>query len=257
MKRLFIPFVAALLLLPACKHEFKTETLDFEEEIPYSDRSEGKLEIDYEVEFPTDGYSKDIIAEMRKTIRVACFGDAYVDFTAPLTSLAESCRDVLTQEYRLSNEELLRELEIDEADAGFLNWGAYIEGKFVDPYHDYLCYHIERYAYYGGAHGTNSEEMLIIDPATGKAVPAETFLGNISKDRLIALINEYKYDNLADIINDGVGTDNIFYVDPLEPSENYSVDEEGFSYYYQPYEVAPYVFGVIKVTIPWEALNKE
>ena len=37
--------------------------------------------------------------------------------------------------------------------------------------------------------------------------------------------------------------------------EAYVNNENGITFYYQPYDVAPYVFGVIEITVPWEELR--
>ena len=54
-------------------------------------------------------------------------------------------------------------------------------------------------------------------------------------------------------IND-IDPADIFSVETIEPSEFYTVNEKGITFYYQPYDIAPYVFGVITITIPWEEL---
>ena len=38
-------------------------------------------------------------------------------------------------------------------------------------------------------------------------------------------------------------------------SDSFTVGENGITFYYQPYDVAPYVFGVIEITVPWEELH--
>ena len=52
-----------------------------------------------------------------------------------------------------------------------------------------------------------------------------------------------------------IDRDNIFFVDRIEPSDSFTVGENGITFYYQPYDVAPYVFGVIEITVPWEELR--
>ena len=64
-------------------------------------------------------------------------------------------------------------------------------------------------------------------------------------------------DNLVKEIGESINPDDVFYVDAIEPGEVFRVGEEGITFYYDPYELAPYVFGGIEITIPWEALEKK
>ena len=62
-------------------------------------------------------------------------------------------------------------------------------------------------------------------------------------------------DKLAEEIGNDFDPKEVFYVDAIEPSELFSVGEEGITFYYDPYELAPYVFGGIQIRIPWDALK--
>ena len=254
MKRLPAILLAFLFLLPACTQEIRTEKLSLEEEIPFHEGSQFHFSLHFDVDFPTSGFAQDALATARQSIRTACFGDAYVDFTAPLPELAQAVRNVQAQDYVLENEAFLREMEITEAEANNLNWELEINGSFGEKYGNYINYTIDRSSYFGGAHGLFALTPVVLDLATGKPVSDEVFLHGISRDRLTELLDIHKFDDLIDQLDDGFREEDVFYVDTIEPSPYFSVNEEGITYYYQPYDLAPYVFGVIETEIPWSDL---
>lgn len=256
MKRVFVILLAALFLLPACTKGFRTEKLSLEEEIPFREGSENKLEIQLDIDFPVSGYDRNVLENLRRNIRIQTLGEEYADFKGSLGELAADYRTALLNDYRQSSEELLKDLGIPEEECYSLNWGSYINGSFGDNWGDWGVYNIEHYLYLGGAHGTNSTTPMVFDTKTGQAVTWNQVAINVSNEKIVRLINKHKYDWLKDMIDENdIREEDIFYVDPIEPSESFSVNDEGLTFYYQPYDVAPYVFGVIEIMIPWEDLR--
>ena len=47
----------------------------------------------------------------------------------------------------------------------------------------------------------------------------------------------------------------VFGADSLAPNGLYEVTKDGVTWYYQPYDIAPYYLGVISITIPWSELK--
>ncbi|MBO4842384.1 MAG: DUF3298 domain-containing protein [Bacteroidales bacterium] len=256
MKRTFILLMAALLFLPACTQEIRTETLAVEEEIPFHEGSDNNLSLNLNIDFPTAGFPQEALAEIRKAVRVNTLGEEYADFTGSVAELGQAWRNKVAEEYVASNEEMLRENEMSEEDAPFLNWGYDYNGSFGESYKNYVNYFIVQYQYLGGAHGMNVECPLVFDRKTGRIVGWETFAPSLTREQLCALLDQHKYDGLKDVIDENdLDEENIFYVETIEPSRWFSVGEEGLTFYYQPYDLAPYVFGVITIPVPWEELK--
>lgn len=253
MKRSSLLLLAVLAVLGACTKELRTEKLFLEEEIPFHEGSAFNLSLRYDVQFPTGGLNAEAIEAMRKTIRTTCFGEPYADFTAPLNELAQTVRDACVQDYKSSNEALLQELGIPESEANTLSWATDIRGEFKESYEHWINYLATLYDYEGGAHGLTSEIPIVFDKQTGVPVTYDVFTGNLHPERLATLLDTHKFDKLE--LPEGIDTENVFYVDNIQPSRLFSVTEEGITFYYQPYEIAPYVFGVIPITIPWEELK--
>ena len=256
MKRCFAILMAALLLLPACTKEIRTETLKLEEDIPFHEGSANNLSLNLDIDFPVSGFSQQGLENVRRAIRTYAISDAYADCSGPLSELGLLWRNNVTEDYLTTNQSMLEEMDMTEEDAPFLNWGFDYKGSFGEQYEHFVNYLIEKYEYMGGAHGMSAEMPIVFDLKTGDIVTHEFFTGSVGSDRLKELIDKHKFDNLRDMIKDaGIDEENIFYVESIEPSEFYTVGQEGVTFYYQPYDVAPYVFGVIPITLPWDELK--
>ena len=48
--------------------------------------------------------------------------------------------------------------------------------------------------------------------------------------------------------------DDFFFSAPY-PNGNFSVGKEGITWYFNPYDIAPYALGVIDVTLSWDQLK--
>jgi hypothetical protein len=256
MKRCSAILLAALLLLPACSKEIRTETLKLEENIPFHEGSANNLSLSLDIDFPVSGFSARGLESVRQAIRTYTISDAYADCTGPITELGQIWRNNVADDYLTSNQGMLEEMDIAEEDAPFLNWGFDYKGCFGETYEHFVNYLIEKYEYLGGAHGMSTETPLVFDLETGDIVTHEFFTGQVGADKLKELIDKHKYDNLKDMIQDaGIEEENIFYVESIEPSSFYTVSQEGLTFYYQPYDLAPYVFGVITIPISWDGLK--
>ena len=255
MKRSFALLMAALLLLPACTKEIRTETLKLEEEIPLHEGSSNALSLSLDIDFPVSGFTAQGLEEVRRAIRTYAISDNYADCDGPLSELGQIWRNTVTEDYLETNQAMLEEMEMSEEDAPFLNWGFDYKGCFGETYRHFVNYLIEKYEYLGGAHGISVEMPLVFDLKTGDVVTHEHFTGPVAPELLKSLLDEYKCDNLKDIIDENdIDPADIFSVETIEPSEFYTVNEKGITFYYQPYDIAPYVFGVITITIPWKEL---
>ena len=256
MKRFLFLFAAASLLLPACTHKtqnIRTETLSFKEVIPFHEGSKFNLDLDFDVDFPIAGFDEEALQFVRQKIRSLCFGDDFEFEEGSLDNLAQRIRDDYYEEYVEANQGLLEELDVSEEEAFNLNWECCIKGKFGEKYKDYVMYTADVYHYLGGAHGISAELPVVINLNDGMFVPYSHFTGDISEDKLLELIDNHKFDKLD--LDDEINPEDVFMVDPIEPSDSFTVDEKGITFYYQPYEVAAYVFGVIMIPIPWEELK--
>ena len=256
MKRTFVILMAALLMLPACTKEIRTETLKLDEEIPFHEGSDNALSLKLDIDFPVSVFTENGLEAVRRAIRIHTLGEGYAGFDASLADLGQAWRNVMAQDYILSNQEMLTTNELTEDEAPFLNWGFEINGSFGDTYKHYINYMIDQYEYQGGAHGMFGNFPLVFDLNDGSLVAWTDLAPGVSAEKMTELLSRHKLDNIKDELGDvEVDESDIFFHETIDPSAWFSVDKKGLTFYYQPYDIAPYVFGVISIPVPWKELK--
>ena len=256
MKRTFAILMAALLMLPACTKEIRTETLQLEEDIPFHEGSPNSINLLLDIDFPVSGFPKAALAEVRKAIITSTLGESYLVFNGSLEEMGQAWRDLLVEDYRISNQSMLEEMEMTEEEAPFLNWGFDRRGAFGETFDHYVNYTVDQYEYMGGAHGMYGTFPLVFDLNNGQVVSWNEIVPGVSKEKMTELITAHRLDDLKDMIGEeAIDEGDIFFHETIEPSDSFTVDAKGLTFYYQPYDIAPYVFGVITIPVPWEELK--
>jgi len=256
MKRTLLFVAAALLALTSCTQGIKTETLQLDEEIPFREGSDNHLELELDIDFPVSGFSKEALEEVRQTIRVHTLGENYTEFTGSLAEMGKAWRDAMAEDYIVSNTAMLEEMEMSEEDAPFLNWSYEYKGAFGETYDKYVNYMVDQYQYLGGAHGMYGLFPIVFDKESGRQVEWRDVVPGVSDDKMARRVYLHRLDDLKDTIDeDDLDADNIFFSEDIEPSPWFTVNDKGITFYYAPYDIAPYVFGVITIPVPWEDLK--
>jgi hypothetical protein len=117
----------------------------------------------------------------------------------------------------------------------------------------YLCILIEEYENKGGAHGMPYREPLIFSLQTGEEVCG---------DRLFALSDQKrkqaKEQAFAAVIS---GSPKEYWENAMQTireeesgTSHYYLTESGTTFYYPPYELAPYAYGYVEATVPYSQL---
>ena len=256
MKRTLAILMAALLMLPACTKEIRTETLQLEEDIPFHEGSPNSINLLLDIDFPVSGFPKAALADVRKAIITSTLGESYLDFNGSLEEMGQAWRDLLVEDYRVSNQSMLEEMEMTEEEAPFLNWGFDRRGAFGETFDHYVNYTVDQYEYMGGAHGMYGTFPLVFDLNNGQVVSWNEVVPGVSTEKMTELITAHRLDDLKDMIGEeAIDEGDIFFHETIEPSDSFTVDAKGLTFYYQPYDIAPYVFGVITIPVPWEELK--
>lgn len=146
----------------------------------------------------------------------------------------------------------------DEDMRGAEEWMSYEErvtGKAVYNAHDIVCYQIQIYSYTGGAHGNsvihNSAFDCIqcYDIRLGDFINESAF-ADVSAMMTKSLCDQFEGKSIETLINEGV----LFQPFTLGPTENFFFTEEGVTWTFDPYEIAPYSTGTISIPLTWEQL---
>lgn len=185
-----------------------------------------------------------------------CFGDKYIG-RQPADVVKEYSRTYI-EEYRRDLEPMYTEdIKNKEADAPIGGWYSYYKTikSSVQLYEkELLVYQIYYDEFTGGAHGVYMTTFLNIDLATMRPLRLDDLFVEDYKASLTDLIwNQLMADNkvatreaLEDI---GYGS-----TGEITPTENFFLSREGITFYYNIYDITPYVMGPVRVQISFDML---
>ncbi|MCK4288151.1 MAG: DUF3298 domain-containing protein [Bacteroidales bacterium] len=114
-----------------------------------------------------------------------------------------------------------------------------------------LSLEYQDYGYTGGAHGIEVNKFNVIDLKNGNIITIDDIFEDGYKPKLTKILNQklrelYLFkpeDNLKD-----AG----FFVDEVEPNNNFYINKDGIGFYYNSYEIAPYSNGHTDIFISFE-----
>lgn len=187
----------------------------------------------------------------------ACFGDKYMTMTPE--EAIKKYTEKYVNDYRKDLEPMYRKDEQDKEDGASMEaWYSYYKGieSNIQLYiKNLLVYRIDYNEYTGGAHGIYMSSFLNMDLRTLSPVRLDDLFASDYKDALTELLwNQLMADNKVatrqELEDLGYAT-----TGELEPTENFYLDPEGITFYYNVYDIAPYVMGPVKITLPYEAMQ--
>lgn len=126
---------------------------------------------------------------------------------------------------------------------------------------NHFCIVANEYEYMGGAHPNGYVIYSNFDRATGSIVGLGSIFENGTKEKLTA-IAEKLFRQQQDIKDStslleagyfsmvGEGEEGKFFL-----NQNFLIEKEGIRFYYNKYEIAPYVVGPSEVFIPWQKVS--
>lgn len=187
----------------------------------------------------------------------ACFGDKYMTMT-PEEAMKKYTGKYVT-DYRKDLEPMYKKDEQDkEDDASMEAWYSYYKGieSHVQLYtKQLLVYRIDYNEYTGGAHGIYMSSFLNMNLQTLSPIRLDDLFVNDYSEALTDLLwNQLMADNK---VTSRQELEDMGYVTTgnLEPTENFYLGKEGITFYYNVYDIAPYVMGPVKITLPYEMMQ--
>ena len=114
-----------------------------------------------------------------------------------------------------------------------------VEDKFVSVRYS-------RSIYEGGAHGYHEDIALNFDTKTGKQITESDLFISGYQEKLEQKILACMDKEFREML----------FSDQAEPNGNFMLTDKGIYYYFSPYEIGPYVAGVISSFIPWNELTE-
>ena len=187
----------------------------------------------------------------------ACFGEKYMNMTAE--EAVKKYTEKYVSDYRKDLEPMYRKDEQDKESAEDIGaWYSYYKGieSHVQLYTGHLLvYRIDYNEYTGGAHGIYMSTFLNLDLRTLAPIRLDNlFVGDYKEQLTDLLWNQLMADNKVatrqELEDMGYAT-----TGDLTPTENFYLSKEGITFYYNVYDIAPYVMGPVKITLPYEMMQ--
>ena len=144
----------------------------------------------------------------------------------------------------------------EDAPAAYSRW---VDERRMEVLHAdarVLSVELTLYAFTGGAHPNAFVELESYDLATAEPLVLADLLAAGAAPRLPAL-GERLFRREREI-PEGESLEEAgfwFEDDRFELTDNFAVTGKGLVFVYNPYEVAPYVFGPTRITVPWSELR--
>lgn len=199
------------------------------------------------IELPECGMPENVMDNMRDNIVAAVLGENYVD----------KKNNRLLKDYSSDSfEEFLQDVEELTYDADFtLIYSTDIHGRvgYISVKDSLVGYERLINAYFGGAHGMQTVVNYIFDMKTGNILTEDDIFIDVDDPALTRLL----VDKVNTLRNDTIlpkQTD-VFSDDLVVPNGNWGISDSGMYITYEPYEIAPYAFGIINVTLENEEIK--
>ncbi len=257
IKNIYCCIVAVFLILLAVscqQQEMETENFTYHTVYPLTaDTALGALSFDADVEIPVKFRDHDILKNVQKQIVAKVFGEIYNSI--PLDSILPRYAEVLSMEYKKSNEPFLQ--KIIEAKEPSPIWQNQIQVQGAALYLDdkILSYSYERYAYMGGAHGNSSRLLYNFDLSNARLISEQNIFIENYQNSLAQLIKQQIVEDNAEMESTADLNEFHFFEDEIKPNNNFYVNADGIVYVYNPYDIAPYSTGQIEVALTFERLK--
>ena len=211
------------------------------------------LEVNLEMEYVTDvRLSEEVRRKINSEIIVGCLGDDYagaqIDEIQPRVT-----EDLVAQFGEFLWEDGSEDLFLDGFDENhetvYSSWHLVSAVGYEAP-KGYISYTLGGDEYhYGAAHGYYYIGSMLFDLATGNLVHEDDLFVEGYRPKLTELLETY-------VVNFEYYEEDFLLVDSIEPNDNFSVNEDGITYFFNPYEITAYAYGIVDITIPWDALKE-
>lgn len=222
-----------------------------------------KMSIEYAYLKPAE-QSDSISASISNLLQKAVLGEQYANI--PVQEAINAFKDNYTQRYIKDVEPLYQsELKKKKDKEDLPSWYNYEYSlttdlkKGKDGVWNYTCTTFE---YTGGAHPNTRIKWFNIEEQSGKLLEkADVFAAGKDKEICALLMPK-----LMEYVNEKMDTDTISTLEGLQNAgvlmdtdlfvpDNFLLSEEGVSFLYNQYDIAPYSMGCITLTLPYEDIN--
>jgi Protein of unknown function (DUF3298). len=223
----------------------------------FNDNKKPFCELNISFAYITKASSKALQDSVNNSLIATCLGNEYVG-KEPKIAITEF-KAAYVKGYKNDVEQFYLEDQKNnpesEPNSGWYNYGKSIKSRFMFNENGVLVCQIDTYDYTGGAHGTYASLFLNFDLLTGKQIYLkdlfkEGYEKELTRQLLAELEKNNKVTTEAELEEIGY-----FITEPLSPTENFYLNEDGITFFYNVYEIAPYVMGTTIIKLPFSAVE--
>lgn len=187
----------------------------------------------------------------------ACFGDKYMGEKPQ--EVVKQYTEAYISEYRRDLEPMYLEDEKDKENESSVGaWYSYYKGieSHVQLYEkNLLVYRINYNEYTGGAHGIYMTTYLNFDLDLMRPLRLDDiFVGDYQEPLTDLIWNQLMADNgaktRAELEDMGYGS-----TGEIAATENFYLNKDGVTFYYNVYDITPYAMGPVVVSLPFQMLE--
>ena len=187
----------------------------------------------------------------------ACFGDKYMGEKPQ--EVVKQYTEAYISEYRRDLEPMFLEDEKDKENESSVGaWYSYYKGieSHVQLYEkNLLVYRINYNEYTGGAHGIYMTTYLNFDLGLMRPLRLDDiFVGDYQEPLTDLIWNQLMADNgaktRAELEDMGYGS-----TGEIAATENFYLNKDGVTFYYNVYDITPYAMGPVVVSLPFQMLE--
>ena len=187
----------------------------------------------------------------------ACFGDKYMGEKPQ--EVVKQYTEAYINEYRRDLEPMYLEDEKDKENESSVGaWYSYYKGieSHVQLYEkNLLVYRINYNEYTGGAHGIYMTTYLNFDLGLMRPLRLDDiFVGDYQEPLTDLIWNQLMADNgaktRAELEDMGYGS-----TGEIAATENFYLNKDGVTFYYNVYDITPYAMGPVVVSLPFQMLE--
>jgi len=173
-------------------------------------------------------------------------------FDMPVTTgdplfLLDSMKELYLSNYRKSNADIYQE------GAASFDWQKKKEVRILHNEKNILSVEFYDYGYTGGAHGLSLSNFHVFDLSDGHTISLDEVFRADYKNDLRDIINsaarrKYNLERNKPMTEAG------FFVEFIDPTENFYITKDGIGFYYNQYEVAPFALGPVEIFVNYREL---
>ncbi len=132
-------------------------------------------------------------------------------------------------------------------------WTIETKGKVLLKGKNAATIQLDNFTYTGGAHPNSFRHLINFDTHSGKVLMLEDLITDLDILKILVENRFREHHGLSSDAN--LNEAGFFWDKEFDLAANFGLTESGLYFYYNPYEIAAYVFGATELMLPYDDLR--